>query len=80
MIRNAESLIRGSELEKQKMCVVDRRVDEQRIAEWKQTPNTRLFEDDCSTLSAAPQHFFIARRRKRSIDEGLGCSSPGPEP
>jgi len=46
------------------MCVVHRRPDKQRIAEWMQTPHTRLFEDVCSTLFASFGHFFILAARK----------------
>jgi hypothetical protein len=62
------------------MCIINRRADEQRIAEWMQTHNTNVFEDYCSGLFAALGRFFIAPCTKRWIDEGLGCCSPGPEP
>ena len=65
MFRIAESLILGApDLEKQKMCVVHRRPDKQRIVEWMQTPHTRRFEDVCSTLFASLGHFFILAARK----------------
>ena len=80
MFQIAESLVWELPSWKQKMCVVHRRPDKQRIPEWMQTPHTRLFEDVCSTLFASFGHFFIAQRTKRWIDEGLGCCSPGPEP
>lgn len=61
------------------MYVIYRQAVEQRTADWMQTDNTNVFEDDCSSLFAALGRFFIAPCAKRWIDEALGCCSPGPE-